>query len=104
MPRQTSVRHLVTRLDGSAEEREAFLAARDKVGDRDIKPEKFSLPEIPALRRVARRIDSEDEAELRWYLRDPQIASIAASSGAFGNQLDQAASFGFGALPCKRCG
>jgi hypothetical protein len=64
----------------------------------------FELPEIPELRRVARRIDSDDEAELRWFLRDPQIACIAASSGAFGNQLEQAASFGFGALPCKRCG
>jgi hypothetical protein len=35
---------------------------------------------IPELRRVPRRIDSEDESELRWFLRDPQIASIAEAA------------------------
>ena len=63
----------------------------------------FSLPEIPRLHHAARRIDSEGEAELRWYMSAPHVASIAASSGAFGNQLEIASAFGFGSLPCRRC-
>jgi hypothetical protein len=84
--------------------RQVVVNARSKRGDRDLKPEKFVLPDIPELHRVPQRIADEDERELRWFLSDPRIASIAASTGAFGNQLEQAASFGFGALPCKRCG
>lgn len=67
-------------------------------------PPAFALPDIPELQRVPRRIDAEDEGELRWYLRGPAVASIAHSSGAFGNQLEIASAFGFGSLPCRRCG
>jgi hypothetical protein len=64
----------------------------------------FALPDIPQLRHVPRRIDADDEAELRWFARGPSVANIARSSGAFGNQLDVASAFGFGSIPCVRCG
>jgi hypothetical protein len=67
-------------------------------------PAPFDLPDIPELKRVPRRIDAVDEGELRWFLGHPLVASIATSSGAFGVQLEQAESFGFGSLPCLRCG
>lgn len=104
MPRQTSVRTLVTRLDGHAEEREAFLMARDNVGDRDLKPEPFALPRLPALNDAIIRLDDADEQELRWYFRNPAVATLTRSSGAFGNQLEIASAYGYGSLPCRRCG
>lgn len=64
----------------------------------------FALPEIPRLHHAARRIDSEGEGELRWFFSGPPIASVSSSSGAFGNQLEIASAFGFGSLPCRRCG
>jgi len=64
----------------------------------------FELPDIPHLHHAARRIDSEGEGELRWFFSGPPIANISGSSGAFGNQLEIASAFGFGSLPCRRCG
>jgi len=70
--------------------------------DRQFEP--FALPDIPQLRHAPRRIDAEDEAELRWFMRGPIVASVARSSGAFGNQLEVASAFGYGSIPCIRCG
>jgi len=70
----------------------------------ELVPHAFSLPDIPQLRHVGKRIGDEDEAEIRWYVRDPAVAAISSSSGAFGNQLEIASEFGFGSLPCRRCG
>jgi len=67
-------------------------------------PPVFALPDIPELHRSSRRIDSDDESEIRYFLRNWRVSDIAASSGSFGNQLEQAEAFGFGALPCRRCG
>lgn len=63
----------------------------------------FTIPHIPELESVARRIDADDERELRRYLQQPALAVLTGSSG-FGGQLDRAAAYGYGALPCRRCG
>jgi hypothetical protein len=64
----------------------------------------FLLPHIPRLKQVPQRIDADDEAEIRWRLVNPVIASLAEMGSGFGLQLERAESFGFGAVPCKRCG
>jgi hypothetical protein len=64
----------------------------------------LALPDLPQLRHCSARLEAADEAELRWRFANPLIASIRHSSGDFGRQLEHAASFGYGALPCRRCG
>lgn len=63
----------------------------------------LQLPSIARLETVPRRLRAEDEAELRWYLDAPLIANLLQGSG-FGNQLERAEAFGYGALPCVKCG
>ena len=63
----------------------------------------FTIPHIPELEHVARRIDADDERELRRFLADHSMAVLTGSSG-FGGQLERAAAYGYGALPCRRCG
>src|SRR5688572_25439181 len=62
------------------------------------------LPSTPQLANVPARIDAEDERDLRTFFENPSVATITQSSGAFGGQLERAEAFGFGALPCRRCG
>jgi hypothetical protein len=62
------------------------------------------LPSIPELEKLPARIDEEDERDIRWCFENPSIATITQSSGAFGGQLERAECFGYGALPCRRCG
>ncbi len=50
------------------------------------------------------RLTAPLERDLRWFLDDPLVAGTVASDGAFGGQLERAESFGFGAIPCRRCG
>lgn len=50
------------------------------------------------------RLDAALERDLRWFLGDPPIAGLVADSGGFGGQLERAAAYGYGALPCRRCG
>src|SRR6185436_8539230 len=61
------------------------------------------LPLIPELSRVPQRLHAEDEGELRWFLDDPPIAAVF-KSGGFGAALERAEAFGYGALPCRKCG
>ena len=82
----------------------AALHARRHVQKEKLGTEAFALPSIPALTHAPRRIDDEDEQTLRWYFRDPPVAALARSSGAFGNQLEIASAYGYGSLPCRRCG
>lgn len=63
-----------------------------------------TLPDLPELARVPRHLLEEDEQEIRFALQHHGAAMILASSGAFGGQLERAESYGFGALPCRRCG
>lgn len=65
--------------------------------------ERFAIPHVPGLERVARRLEADDETELRRYLAEPSIASIRGSSG-FGGQLERASAIGYGPVPCRRCG
>jgi hypothetical protein len=62
------------------------------------------LPSIPELSKLPTHIDAEDEREIRSFLENPSVATITQSSGAFGGQLERAEAFGYGALPCRRCG
>jgi hypothetical protein len=64
----------------------------------------LALPSIPELANVPARIDAEDERDLRTFFENPSVATITQSSGAFGGQLERAEAFGYGALPCRRCG
>jgi hypothetical protein len=64
----------------------------------------LKLPDIPQLQHCAARIEHADEVELRWAARNPGVAYMRHSSGEFGRQLQHAESFGYGALPCRRCG
>jgi hypothetical protein len=64
----------------------------------------LALPTIPELEKLPARIDEADERDLRWRFENPSVATITQSSGAFGGQLERAECFGFGALPCRRCG
>ena len=64
----------------------------------------FMLPSIPRLAKVPQRLSADDEAELRWRLQNPVVASLAEQGSSFGVQLERAEAFGFGAVPCKRCG
>jgi hypothetical protein len=61
------------------------------------------LPSVPGLELVPRRLLGDDEADLRWRLSDPAVASLFGSSG-MGASLERAESYGYGALPCRRCG
>jgi hypothetical protein len=63
-----------------------------------------ALPDIPELARVPRRLLEEDEQEIRFALQHHGAAMILESKGAFGGQLERAECYGFGALPCRRCG
>lgn len=51
---------------------------------------------------VPSRIPTKDAVDLRWFLDNPPIASIASSS--FGASLARAGLFGYGSTPCLRCG
>jgi hypothetical protein len=93
------------------EEREMVGAAKqdpveqDSMGDeqrREIEA-RLALPKVPGLDQVAWRISAEDEGEIRWRLSEPLLASIT-SSGGVGAMLEIAESFGYGALPCRKCG
>lgn len=64
---------------------------------------RFELPHVDGADRVPQRLTAEDEGELRWYLDDPVVAGIG-KSGGFGGQLERAECFGYGALPCRKCG
>ena len=64
----------------------------------------FSIPVLPELRFAPRRIDEEDEAELRWRFGDPYVTQLYSGGSGFGMQLERAASLGYGPLPCRRCG
>jgi hypothetical protein len=68
-----------------------------------VRASEFEIPLLPALDRVPRRIDADQERELRAYLAEPHVASIRGSSG-FGGQLERAAMLGYGPVPCRRCG
>lgn len=80
------------------------MAAAQKVGtDNALDHRALKLPNIPELVRVPRRMQGEDENELRWFLDDPPVAGIIARGG-FGAMLERAEAFGYGALPCRKCG
>jgi hypothetical protein len=64
----------------------------------------LTIPHIDLLRFVPQRIADDDERELRWYLDSPLVASVSSGGGSFGAALERAESYGFGALPCRRCG
>lgn len=78
------------------------MAAAQQVGT-PVDAASFTLPHVPGTDRVPQRIAAEDEAELRWFLDSPPVACLA-QSGGFGAQLERAESFGYGALPCRKCG
>jgi hypothetical protein len=61
------------------------------------------LPAVPGIDLVPRRIVEEDAADLRWRFGDAAVASLGSSSG-MGASLERAESYGYGALPCRRCG
>lgn len=61
------------------------------------------LPVVPGILNVPRRLQADDEIDLRWFLDDPRLSGIRGSSD-FGAQLARAESYGFGALPCRACG
>lgn len=63
----------------------------------------YDIPDMPWLERVPRRILEDDERDLRWRFSSPKLASLAYSTG-IGAALERAESFGYGALPCRRCG
>lgn len=80
------------------------LAIRSlEVGAPEVGAGAFAIPDIPELSTVARRLDEEDETELRLFLSDPLVATISGSNG-FGGQLERAAAIGYGPVPCRRCG
>lgn len=60
----------------------------------------LSMPDVDP----GARLPVELEREFRWYLDDPLIAGLMEDDGAFGSQLERAKAFGYGALPCRRCG
>ena len=63
----------------------------------------FDLPVVPGIEQAASRIHAEDERELRWRLANPLLSSMngVASMAAW---LARAESYGYGALPCRKCG
>src|SRR5688572_8656434 len=63
----------------------------------------FDLPPVLGLEFVPRRLDADDEADLRWRFSSPEIATASGAS-SMGPSLERAESYGYGALPCRRCG
>lgn len=53
--------------------------------------------------RASNRIAAEHARELRWRMDNPLVAGITAESN-WGAQLDRMEAFGYGAIPCRRCG
>lgn len=114
MPRQTSVETVasirtwhtgsVQRAIDEGSARQKFLDARDTTGDPKAKREPFVLPDVPGIYGAPVRLDDAEEALLRWYFGDPAVASVARSSGSFGAQLEIASAYGYGSVPCRRCG
>src|SRR5688500_1699408 len=66
-------------------------------------PSPFDLPPILGLELLPRRLDADDEADLRWRFSSPEIATASGAS-SMGPSLERAESYGYGALPCRRCG
>ncbi len=64
----------------------------------------FAIPDLPSLRFAPRRIDEEDEAELRWRFGEANLTVLYGGGSGFGMQLERAAALGYGPLPCRRCG
>lgn len=50
------------------------------------------------------RLPADLERELKRFLDDPHLAGLVPDSGSFGSQLERAESYGYGALPCRKCG
>lgn len=66
--------------------------------------EVYPFPALPQIEHCPRRIDERDEKQIRWALGNPHVSYMRHSSGEFGRQLAHAESFGYGALPCRKCG
>lgn len=64
----------------------------------------FSIPNLPELRWAPRRIDEEDEIEIRWRFGEANLTVLYGGGSGFGMQLERAAALGYGPLPCRRCG
>jgi hypothetical protein len=48
------------------------------------------------------RIPTADATDLRWYFRNPSLVVVPESG--FSGQLERAAAFSFGVMPCLKCG
>lgn len=72
--------------------------------DADEVARTFTIPSLPELRWAPRRIDDEDEQELRWRFGSPHVTQLYSGGSGFGMQLERAQALGYGPLPCRRCG
>jgi hypothetical protein len=84
-------------------------SAKDRVGtDPEVEAADialtFSIPDVPELHMAPRRIDEEDEIEIRWRFGEANLTVLYGGGSGFGMQLERAAALGFGPLPCRRCG
>ena len=57
---------------------------------------------VSYLELVPSRLVAKDAQDLRWFLDNPPIAQVSASS--FGASLARAGLYGYGSMPCLRCG
>lgn len=91
-------------LGGSFREAFSTMAANSHDSAVGLVPKADTFDERSGVRlHSLERIHAEHERELRWRLSDPPIAGIA-TSGGFGSQLELAESYGYGSVPCRRCG